>query len=141
MIPSPYRCSSSSSITNEPHCNRIRRSHDTMHVRLKSRPSDSSSVVSTIVLIIVRKGHIFQKSLKSLNGCIYNAILYTFRYRNGQLLDLNNRTRYGGATIDQPSLVIHAAHKQDTGSYSCVLENVVGASESQNAALLDVYCK
>ena len=58
MIPSPYRCSSSSSITNEPHCNRIRRSHDTMHVRLKSRPSDSSSVVSTIVLIIVRKGHL-----------------------------------------------------------------------------------
>ena len=56
-------------------------------------------------------------------------------------MDLNNRTRYGGATIDQPSLVIHAAHKQDTGSYSCVLENVVGASESQNAALLDVYCK
>ena len=110
-----------------------------MHVRLKSRPSDSSSVVSTIVLILVRKWD--KNSLKSLNGCIYNVILNTFRYRNGQLLDLNNRTRYGGATIDQPSLVIHAAHKQDTGSYSCVLENVVGASESQNAALLDVYCK
>ena len=58
MVPSPYRCSSSSSITNEPHCNRIRRSHDTMHVRLKSRPSDSSSVVSTNVLIIVRERHI-----------------------------------------------------------------------------------
>ena len=108
-----------------------------MHVRLKSRPADSSSVVSTIVLILVRKWDIYE----SLNGCIYNVILNTFRYRNGQLLDLNNRTRYGGATIDQPSLVIHAAHKQDTGSYSCVLENVVGASESQNAALLDVYCK
>ena len=49
MIPSPYRCSSSSSITNEPHCNRVRRSHDTMHVRLKPCPPDCSTMVSTIV--------------------------------------------------------------------------------------------
>ena len=63
------------------------------------------------------------------------------RYRNGILLELNNRTRYGGATVDQPSLVIHSAHREDTGSYSCVLENIVGASESLNAALLDIYCK
>ena len=63
------------------------------------------------------------------------------RYRNGILLELNNRTRYGGATVDQPSLVIHSAHREDTGRYSCVLENIIGASESQNGALLDVYCK
>ena len=56
-------------------------------------------------------------------------------------MELNNRTRYGGATVDQPSLVIHSAHREDTGRYSCVLENIIGASESQNGALLDVYCK
>ena len=70
-----------------------------------------------------------------------NDIFVNSRYRNGQLLDLTNRTRYGGATAGQPSLVINAAHREDTGGYSCVLENKIGASESQSAALLDVYCK
>ena len=63
------------------------------------------------------------------------------RYRNGQLLELSNRTRYDGATVDQPSLVIKSASKADTGRYSCVLENEIGAAESQNAAQLNVLCE
>jgi hypothetical protein len=67
--------------------------------------------------------------------------MYSLRYRNGQLLDLSNRSRYEGASVDQPSLVIKAADRGDTGRYSCVLENKIGASESKTAALLDVNCK
>ena len=63
------------------------------------------------------------------------------RYRNGQLLDLSDRDRYEGATLDQPSLVIKSVSRVDNGRYSCVLENQVGASESKNAAALTVYCK
>ena len=65
----------------------------------------------------------------------------SYRYRNGQLLEVGNRTRYDGATVDQPSLVIKSASRQDTGRYSCVLENEIGATESQNAAQLNVLCE
>lgn len=65
----------------------------------------------------------------------------TFRYRNGQLLDLTDKTRFEGATVDQPSLVIKRASREDNGRYSCVLENSIGASESKSAAILTVLCK
>jgi hypothetical protein len=57
------------------------------------------------------------------------------------LLEVSNRSRYDGASVDQPSLVIKSASKADTGRYSCVLENQIGAAESQNAAQLNVLCK
>ncbi len=63
------------------------------------------------------------------------------RYRNGQLLDLTNRSRYDGATVEQPSLVIKSVDRSDSGIYSCVLENDVGASESKSTANVDVICK
>lgn len=50
------------------------------------------------------------------------------RYRSGQLLDLRNRTRYDGATLERPSLFIRSATREDSGSYSCVLENELGPS-------------
>ena len=63
------------------------------------------------------------------------------RYRNGQLLDLSDRGRYEGATVDQPSLVIKKVSREDNGRYSCVLENNIGSSESKGAATLTVLCK
>ena len=63
------------------------------------------------------------------------------RYRNGQILDLTNRTKYDGATLEKQSLVIRSVHREDTGRYSCVLENRIGASESKSTTLLTVLCK
>ena len=68
------------------------------------------------------------------------CILFS-RYRNGQILDLTNRTKYDGATLEKQSLVIRSVHREDTGRYSCVLENRIGASESKSTTLLTVLCK
>jgi len=72
------------------------------------------------------------------NPTSLNAVRW---YRNGQLLDLSDRTRYEGATVDQPSLVIKKVSREDNGRYSCVLENNIGASESKGAATLTVLYK
>ena len=56
-------------------------------------------------------------------------------------MDLTNRTRYDGATLEQPSLVIKTVSREDSGRYSCVLENRIGASESKSAAILTVLCE
>jgi len=69
------------------------------------------------------------------NPTSLNAVRW---YRNGQLLDLSDKSRYDGATVDQPSLVIKKVSREDNGRYSCVLENKIGASESKNAAILTV---
>jgi len=62
-------------------------------------------------------------------------------YRNGQILDLTNRTKYDGATLEKQSLVIRSVHREDSGRYSCVLENRIGASESKSTTLLTVLYK
>lgn len=62
-------------------------------------------------------------------------------YRNGDYLDVSDKSRFDGATLDQPSLVIKSAGEPDIGSYSCVLENQVGTGEAENIAHLDVYFK
>ena len=56
-------------------------------------------------------------------------------------MDLSDKTRYEGATTDQPSLVIKKVSRDDNGRYSCVLENKIGASESKSAATVTVLCK
>ena len=56
-------------------------------------------------------------------------------------MDLTNRTKYDGATLEKQSLVIRSVHREDSGRYSCVLENRIGASESKSTTLLTVLCK
>ena len=63
------------------------------------------------------------------------------RYRDGQVLDVTNRTKYGGGTPDQPSLLIKSASREDGGKYACILENDIGSSTLDNFARLNVICK
>ena len=66
---------------------------------------------------------------------------FVIRYRDENLVDTSNRSRYDGATPEQPSLVIKKVSGDDIGEYSCVLENKVGRGESQNVSVLDVFCE
>ena len=68
------------------------------------------------------------------------TLLLCRRYRDGQLLS-TNKSKYEGGNLDQPSLVIKNISKEDIGIYSCVLENQLGAGESQNISTVDVLCK
>ena len=74
-------------------------------------------------------------------------MLFRLRYRDGQLVPTAGRTndsssssRYEGATVDRPSLIISSVGSEDIGNYACVLENDVGVGES-NFTSLEVYCK
>ena len=63
------------------------------------------------------------------------------RYLNEDLLSTDNRTKYEGANLAQPSLIIKSVSAEDMGEYSCVLENEAGKGESENVSTLEVLCK
>ncbi|XP_059086621.1 hemicentin-1-like isoform X5 [Tigriopus californicus] len=62
-------------------------------------------------------------------------------YQDGQLLSVNNQTKYEGGTSKEPSLTIKSVEKEDIGVYSCVVENEVGVGESDNISTVDVFYK
>lgn len=97
-----------------------------------------------------RRGSIFRLKrshfldfLFAFHGFILTSISagLSYRFRDGQVLDVDNTTKYDGATLDEPYLTILQVGPEDRGSYTCVLENEIGAGGSKNASTLDVICK
>ena len=56
-------------------------------------------------------------------------------------MSTDNRTKYDGANLGQPSLIIKSVGSEDMGEYSCALVNEAGKGESENVSTLEVLCK
>ncbi|CAB3363001.1 Hypothetical predicted protein [Cloeon dipterum] len=61
--------------------------------------------------------------------------------RDGLPIAIDGGEHYEGGTPLQPTLLIKNATRHDQGTYSCVLENAVGKTESQNVAYVAIYYK
>ncbi|CAD7006345.1 unnamed protein product [Ceratitis capitata] len=60
------------------------------------------------------------------------------RYRNGDLVNVNDTERYEGGNSENVALVIRATDKEDVGNYTCQLSNVIGKGISEQQIDLDV---
>ena len=56
---------------------------------------------------------------------------------NVDLGDISSNSKYGGATVGSPSLIINNANENDEGNYRCKITNDVGTGIS-NTTFLDV---
>lgn len=63
------------------------------------------------------------------------------RYRNGDVVNVNDTDRYQGGNSENVALVIRSTDKEDIGNYSCHLFNSVGQGSSEQQIDLDVQCK
>lgn len=62
------------------------------------------------------------------------------RLLNEDELQLNN-DHYDGGNTEQPALIVKNATPSDMGVYSCVLENSVGESNTQDFIEVSVLCE
>ena len=88
-----------------------------------------------------------------LRACAYGCVslddpwlikffFYNFRYQNGELVEVSSDPEhYEGGTPKQPSLLIRNSSRTDLGVYSCVVQNLIGATQSETVAYVNVLCK
>lgn len=62
------------------------------------------------------------------------------RQKDGQNLTLSD-DRFQGGSIEHPSLRIKEITRNDMGTYTCILRNIVGISSSVSGIKLSVTCK
>ncbi|TMW46289.1 hypothetical protein DOY81_008632, partial [Sarcophaga bullata] len=60
------------------------------------------------------------------------------RYRNGEVVNVNDTERYEGGNSENVALVIRSTDKQDIGNYTCQLSNSIGKGVSEQQIDLDV---
>lgn len=63
------------------------------------------------------------------------------RYRNGDVVNVNDTERYHGGNSENVALLIGSTNKEDIGNYTCQLSNDVGKGISEQQIDLDVQCK
>lgn len=66
---------------------------------------------------------------------------FSFRYRNDDLINVNETDHYQGGNSENVALVIKSTEKDDIGNYSCQLSNTIGKGISEEKINLDVQCK
>jgi len=68
-------------------------------------------------------------------------IYFFFRYRNDDLVNVNDSSHYKGGNSENVALVIRSTERDDIGNYSCQLSNTIGKGISDQKINLDVHCK
>ncbi len=68
-------------------------------------------------------------------------IFFYHRFRNGLPLDTGNSSKFEGASVDRPSLLVKSASAGDAGEYACVLDNAVGRGVAGNVSTVEVLCE
>ncbi|XP_043230345.1 hemicentin-1-like isoform X2 [Amphibalanus amphitrite] len=59
-------------------------------------------------------------------------------YKDGVLLDLSKTEKFGGGTLENPSLLIKNTSRRDAGRYRCEVANDVGVGRADNEAAVHV---
>lgn len=73
--------------------------------------------------------------------CVFLHFHLSTRYRNGELIQINDTDRYEGGNAENVALVIRSTDKRDIGNYTCHLSNIIGRGDSDSHIDLDVQCK
>ncbi|TRY71608.1 hypothetical protein TCAL_03134, partial [Tigriopus californicus] len=113
--------------------------HDNDRIILSSLVSDAPFVeISPTNITVYESDEVTISCLVEANPPELKSVRW---YQDGQLLSVNNQTKYEGGTSKEPSLTIKSVEKEDIGVYSCVVENEVGVGESDNISTVDVFCE
>lgn len=70
--------------------------------------------------------------------CIF--IVARCRLRDGKAIDLN-QGRVQSRAQDRSKIVVKGANREDSGSYTCELENKIGRGTSEGVVEVDVNCE
>ncbi|CAG7834604.1 unnamed protein product [Allacma fusca] len=63
-------------------------------------------------------------------------------YQNGELVEVSSSPdHYQGGTTKEPSLIIRNSSRSDLGVYSCVVQNQIGATQSETVSYVNVLYK
>ena len=63
------------------------------------------------------------------------------RYKDGRELDLSDEEKFGGGTVETPSLLIKNTSRRDVGRYRCEVANQIGVGRADNEATVHVQCE
>ena len=66
---------------------------------------------------------------------------FAVRYKDGTLLELSNTAKFGGGTVENPSLLIKNTSRRDVGRYRCEVANQIGVGRADNEATVHVQCE